>query len=225
MRILFEEYSYDKVTLEDKDHLDCSVEDNFDEAMYSISANKVKFTCVGYCYNSAMDDGVFVLPKVFLNKNGNDDNSVRVFALPKAGKDEIDFETGFKPIDLVRYSPKENPTPNEQQQRLNELMPFVYSVSIWIYQSIQRYSKTFGDGNILNKNLQRVVTTPGEATETWLDTIVSLINFYKKHRTLITFITINKHSGARKVNWRKTVSSKIPFLQHDTPIYMNVVNK
>lgn len=223
MRILFEEYSYNKVTLEDKDHLNCSVEDNFDELMYCVSANTIKFTCVGYCYNSAMDDGVFILPKVFLNKNGND-NSVRVFALPKVGQDEeIDFETGFAPIDLVRYVPPKNPNANEQ--RLNELMPFVYSISIWIYQSIQRYSNTFGDGNILNENLQRVVTTPGEATETWLDTIISLVNFYKKHRTLVTFITINKHSGARKVNWQKTVSSKTPFLQHDTPIYMNVVNK
>lgn len=222
MRILFEEYQYNKVELEK--HLTCPIEDNFDESMYALSSDKVRFTCVGYCYNSAMDDGVFILPKVFLNKNGNDDNSVRAFALPKnENVDEIDFETGFNPIDLVHYVPKENPT--EKEQRLNELMSFIYSVSIWIYQSIQRYSNTFGDGNILNENLQRVVTTPGETTETWLDTIISLINFYKKHRTLFTFITINKHSGARKVNWRKTVSSKIPFLQHDTPIYMNVVNK
>ena len=39
------------------------------------------------------------------------------------------------------------------------------------------------------------------------------------------FIIKNIHSGFNKINWRKTIATKQPMMQDDSPIYMNPVNK
>ena len=60
---------------------------------------------------------------------------------------------------------------------------------------------------------------------TLLDVMSSMELFHKKNQNLFVFVAKNKHSGNNKINWQRTVAKKIPFIQGNSPIYMELVNK
>ena len=49
--------------------------------------------------------------------------------------------------------------------------------------------------------------------------------FYAENRNLFVFTAKNKHSGNNRIDWRRTVAHTQPFMQGDTPIYMELENK
>lgn len=212
MKLFFETYAY-KITdvcqalhVTQDDLLSC-----FSESFRNVNSDKISFSCVGYFYLSAIKDSVFVMPKVFLNEDIVP-NETRVFANGK--------HNGYHPEKVidVRFG--------EDCVLSKEDCGFIMSVSVWLYQSIKRYAELKGtQDNVLLEDLQRVVTTPGESSETLLDTIVTLIKFYHDHRSLFTFIAVNKQGGSNRVNWRKTISTQTAFLQKGKPIYTTFVNR
>ena len=46
-----------------------------------------------------------------------------------------------------------------------------------------------------------------------------------KNQNLFVFVAKNKHSGNNRINWQRTIAKKTPFIQGDSPIYMELVNK
>ena len=60
---------------------------------------------------------------------------------------------------------------------------------------------------------------------TLLDVMSSMELFYKKNQNLFVFVAKNKHSGNNRINWQRTIAKKTPFIQGDSPIYMELVNK
>lgn len=60
---------------------------------------------------------------------------------------------------------------------------------------------------------------------TLLDVMSSMELFYKKNQNLFVFVAKNKHSGNNRINWQRTIAKKTPFIQGDSPIYMEQVNK
>lgn len=210
MILFFETYTYkladvcQKLEVSQEDLLDC-----FSESHRCVYGSEIAFTSVGYFYAPLLKDSVFIMPKVFLNEK---DGETRVFS--------NGISRGYLPQDIIHISfGKECPLSKED-------CAFIMSVSVWVYQSIKRYAdlKSKQDDVIL-EDLQRVVTTPGSTSETLLDTIVTLIRFYHEHRSLFTFIAVNKQGGSSKVNWRKTISSQTAYLQNGQPVYTSFVNK
>ena len=60
---------------------------------------------------------------------------------------------------------------------------------------------------------------------TLLDVMSSMELFYKKNQNLFVFVAKNKHSGNNRINWQRTIAKKTPFIQDNSPIYMELVNR
>lgn len=212
MKLFFETYAYkiddvcQALHVTQDELLSC-----FSESLRSVNSDKISFSCVGYFYLPVIKDSVFVMPKVFLNEDTSKEET-RVFANGK--------HDGYLPEKVidVRFG--------EKCILSKEDCGFIMGVSVWLYQSIKRYAEIKGDqDNVLLEDLQRVVTTPGESSETLLDTIVTIIKFYHDHKSLFTFVAVNKQGGSKRVNWKKTISTQTAFLQKGKPIYTSFVNR
>ena len=243
MRVYFEGYHYKKSDIEKSLCNDSAGGDNpiipsdsiiqecfTDSSLYQLVGKQedpeLKFNCVGYFHCPKVNDSIFIMPKVFVNVIRNEEKKVaeRVFAT-----EENNIDSGFAPEELIfknffdSIDAKED-TRKDKDKR--ETLNFITSTAIWIYQSIKRYVENKTKScNLDEANLQRVTTTPGQSTETLLDTIISLIQFYKEHRTLFTFIAINRNHGTSRINWRKTINRKLPTLNNRKPVYFDFYTK
>ncbi len=196
MILLFEEYQY--TTAADI----ALIKQCVDEAYLTETDNYVKIGCVGYfyCTHPEINDAVFVLPKVFIDENG--------LAFGKIEPEKI--------IRLDSFSDKS----------LDQEKETIFELSAWLYQAIAHFVEEHKDTDIVKmSNVQEVASAKGEKCQTYIDIILQLQKFQKEHRHLFTYISIVNRSGTRKINWNKTVRKVQPFLQDDTPIYMDFYNK
>lgn len=244
MRVFFEGYHYKKSDIEQSLCYDSTGGDNpipsdtiisecfTDTSLYQLVGKQedpeFKFNCVGYFHCPKINDSIFIMPKVFVNVLEIDDGSTkkrieRVFAT------ESNKDSGSAPEDLIFKNFFDNIDANDDSRKDNDkrdTLNFITSTAIWIYQSIKRYVENKSNScNLDEANLQRVTTTPGQSTETLLDTIISLIQFYKEHRSLLTFIAINRNHGTSRINWRKTINRKLPTLNNRKPVYFDFYTK
>ena len=242
MRVYFEGYHYKKSDIENSLCNDSAGGDNpiipsdsiiqecfTDSSLFQLVGKQedpeLKFNCVGYFHCPKINDSIFVMPKVFVNvfKDG-EKKAARVFAT-----EENKIDSGFAPEELIFKNFFDNIDANNDTHKDNDkrdALNFITSTAIWIYQSIKRYVENKSNScNLDEANLQRVTTTPGQSTETLLDTIISLIQFYKKHKSLFTFIAINRNHGTSRINWRKTINRKLPTLNNRKPVYFDFYTK
>lgn len=166
-----------------------------------------KLDGVGYLFNGnptkkeaqkadISDRIVFVLPKVFLDENGT-----------KAFGKDIPSAEDFK----IDAEPKE----------------FLSQLSLWVCSSIGQYRQS----NPNNKDVD-VPDAPDahnfgsdKQAPTLIDVMNAMKLFYAENRNLFVFTAKNKHSGNNRIDWRRTVAHTQPFMQGDTPIYMELENK
>ncbi len=196
MRIIIEEYSYPRATLKQLlPDFDLNLQDD---------KSQVKVGYVGYCYSSALKDCVFFLPKVILNAEN------KVF-----GKYDpvllLDLDDAYRKKEITK-----------------EHYDFLYGLSVWLYRSIKVF-KTDPKNEKSDIVTQRVVSyldgTKFKVDSTIVDIILSLIKFYNDNQDFFLFIIKNTHSGYNKVNWRKTIATQQPLVQHSKPLYLKPVNK
>ena len=164
---------------------------------------KVSIGYVGYYWNDRLKDSVFVLPKVFLEPNANGEDLV-------FGK--------YKPEDVIDVG---------NQKFTKAERDFFYGFAVWIYRALSVFKANNPKSTII---LHEYVSQMGRGKKrlcnTFLDIVLSLIDFQKRNRDFIVFITKLKHSGYNKINWTKTVSKKqAVFSDGKTPIYASVVNR
>lgn len=62
-------------------------------------------------------------------------------------------------------------------------------------------------------------------SNTYLDILLSLIQFNRDNRCFFFFILKNLHSGFNKINWTRTIARNAAIVQDGRPAYLNVVNK
>jgi hypothetical protein len=62
-------------------------------------------------------------------------------------------------------------------------------------------------------------------SNTFLDILLSLVQFNKDNQDFFFFVIKNQHSGYNKINWTKTITHSQAFVQNGAPIYLNPVNK
>ena len=200
MRILIEEYQY-SLTDEQRQHdLKCILKDlgGFENVEGKISVNYV-----GYYYSTELKDCVFILPKVLIT----------------VGEDKKELAFGeHRPEDIINIGIG---SPISEEQRR-----FIYEFSVWIYRAIDVYRiKNKKSGIIYYKHIAEMNRGRRRVSNTFLDVLLSLIQFNKDNQSFFFFTLKNQHSGLNKINWTRTISKSQAYVQDDAPVYLNPVNK
>ena len=156
---------------------------------------------VGYYYNTNIHDCVFILPKVLLDENG--------LAMP--GK--------HRPEDIVHLEKEDNPLSDEERK-------FIYELSVWIYRAISVFKERNKDSKIvLHERVAQIGHGQKRLSNTFLDILLSLIQFNRDNQDFFFFTIKNLHSGHNKINWTKTIAHSQAYMQSGQPIYLSPVNK
>ena len=172
-----------------------------------------KLDGVGYLYNAnckyveggqkekdPTDRIVFVLPKVFLDESGT-----------TAFGQKISADVNFKFDKESKEVPKE----------------FLSNLSLWVCSSIGKYRLSNPADNSIGIPEAPEVRhfDSSKATPSLIDVMNAMKLFYAENQNLFVFTAKNKHSGNNRIDWRRTVAHTQPFMQGDTPIYMELENK
>lgn len=99
---------------------------------------------------------------------------------------------------------------------------------VLFYKSLVEYKKRFPFSEIIDKQQTiELNSNLGNQEYTFLDLMLSFLNFYKKHQTFTTYRTVETRSRqAKKVNWSKTIrKTQSLFNQKGQPIYPQTHNK
>lgn len=193
MRLLVEEYKYPVELVK------TILQGIGTDALQDIEGD-VSLTYVGYFYNAALKDCVFILPKVLMDEQG------LVF-----GK--------YDPKDILDLTKKNSPLDDQEQK-------FIYEFAVWIYRAIEVFRHDHPDSEIIyHKEISQIGRRLKRRTNTFLDILLSLVKFNRDHQDFITFVLKNIHSGFNKINWTRTINRSQAIVQNDVPIYLNPVNK
>ena len=163
----------------------------------------VSVNYVGYFYNHTVRDCVFILPKVLLEDvNGEE----KVF-----GK--------YRPEDIIDLD-KSNPLKDNERN-------FIYEFAVWIYRAITVFhnDKNTDSSIVYHKTILQVGKGQRRLSNTFLDIILSLIDFNRENQNFFFFTLRNLHSGLNKINWTRTIAHSSAIVQDNTPVYIRPVNK
>lgn len=174
----------------------------FGDKFYSPNGLIGTIDSVGY-FHSVNNEVIYLLPKVFINTEG--------YFLNKYHKEEL----AKHKIDDIVESPEE----------LNWLKRFLIIFYKGLIEYRERYSNTIqSKGEIL-----QLSTSLGENEYSFLDIVLSFVNFHKKNKNTILFIHKKQISAKhKKVNWSTTVRKSNPLVTNEgIPIYseLNVKKK
>lgn len=164
---------------------------------------RVSIHYVGYYYNTLLKDCVFILPKVLLK---GIDGEERVF-----GK--------YHPKDIANLDVK-NPLEPEERN-------FIYKFAVWVYRAIVVFKngKCNDTDIVYHQKIAQVGTGSRRLSNTYLDILLSLIQFSRDNQSFFFFIVKNQHSGLNKINWTRTIASSNAIVRNGQPIYLKPVNK
>lgn len=163
--------------------------------------NQVRINCVGYFFSTSKSDAVFILPKVFL----------------KASKSGLSAFGTYNIDDFTNYPFPKNVNEN------SVLTDNVFNISFWIYLAIKRFQREHPDSGIILDCRQtlNITSRKGTSTCTLIDVILSLIDFHKKHQTLLTYYSLISHSGKDRIHWTKTINHSQPYIVGNQPFYLD----
>lgn len=197
MYILFEEHQYESSRVE-KVLKDIYVLQDVDK--------RVSVQYVGYFYNPHLHDCVFILPKVLLT--------------------EQETLVGVKQESGEPVTPEMVLEPKGQEKLSKEYRKFIYEFSVWIYRALNVFYKSNHKSKaILYKHLPQAGKGRRHQAKTYLDIVLSLINFNQENRDFVLFTIKNLHRGNNKINWTRTISHSQAFVQDKDVVYLNPVNK
>ena len=197
MYILFEEHQYESRLVE-KVLKDIYVLQDVNK--------KVSVQYVGYFYNPHLHDCVFILPKVLLT--------------------EQETLVGMELPNGEQVIPEQVLTPEGQKKLSKEYRKFIYEFSVWIYRALSVFYKANPDSKaILYKHLPQAGSGKRHRANTYLDIVLSLINFNQENKDFVLFTIKNLHRGNNKINWTRTISHSQAFVQGNDVVYLNPVNK
>ena len=98
---------------------------------------------------------------------------------------------------------------------------------MWIYRVIVVYKndKQNDSSIIYHAQIAQVGKGQRRLSNTYLDILLSLIQFNRDNQNFFFFILKNLHSGFNKINWTRTISTTTAIVQRNRPVYLNQVNK
>lgn len=181
---------------------------NIKNILYGIDAlenveGKVSVHYVGYFYNTLLKDCVFILPKVLL-------------------KDVVGQELVFG-----KYKPESIANLDENNPLDAVERNFLYKFAVWIYRAIVVYKndKRNDSDIVYHSQIAQVGNGQRRLSNTYLDILLSLLQFNRNNQSFFFFIVKNLHSGLNKINWTRTIGTQAAIVQDGRPIYLNPVNK
>ena len=195
MYIIFEEHQYNADSVKDVLRGISELQDV--DKMVSVSY-------VGYYYEPHIHDCVFILPKVLLNE-----------------QDQLVIGEG------MTLDPAKVITPQGQNKYLTQdYRKFLYEFAVWIYRTIAVYHQQNQSSQaIYYRRLPQSGAGSRHKANTYLDIILSLIQFNNENQDFFLYVVKNIHSGFNKINWTRTISNTPAHLQDNVPLYLNPVNK
>lgn len=220
MKILFEEYTYKTGDVK-------GILGDFILSKLNLEKDTQQLRMVGYFYNAEIinhdetkGDLVFILPKVLIDDQG--------------------LAFGLKPEDLINFNwedwkKEELVVEGGTLSRLN-VYNFIYGFATWIYRAVDIYHKNQKrkpmKKNAESDQLEAEVMTSVQVGQsgknknaTYMDILLSLLDFQRTHKNFITFVMKMAHSGFNKISWPKTIAKTTVIVQDDIPIYLNPINK
>ena len=178
------------------------------DVLYGIDAlenmeGRVSIHYVGYYYNMLLKDCVFILPKVLLK---DVDGQELVF-----GK--------YKPEDIANVDRYNSFDEAERS--------FIYKFAVWIYRAIVVYKndKRSDTTIVCHSRIAQMGNGGRRLSNTYLDILLSLIQFNRDNQNFFFFVIKNLHSGLNKINWQRTIATKPAIIQDGQAVYLNPVNK
>lgn len=164
---------------------------------------RVSIHYVGYYYNTLLRDCVFILPKVLLQDVGGQE---RVF-----GK--------YCPEDIANLDVK-NPLEPEERN-------FIYKFAVWIYRAVVVFKndKRNDTDIVYHQQIAQVGAGSRRLSNTYLDILLSLLQFNRDNQSFFFFVVKNQHSGLNKINWSRTIATSSAIVQKGQTIYLNPINK
>lgn len=196
MRIIIEEYKYAASEVKD--------------VLKGIDAleNVEGYVCVnyvGYFYNTdvAVRDCVFILPKVLLEDKG--------------GKELV----------FGKYTPEEIINLDAHNPLTQKEKDFIYEFAVWIYRTIVVFQndKLNNTSIVYHRKIGEVGKGGKHLSNTFLDILLSLVQFNKNNKDFFFYILRNIHAGFNKINWNRTISTTTAFVQDNHVVYLHPVNK
>jgi len=178
------------------------------DVIYGIDAlvnveDRVSIHYVGYYYNTLLKDCVFILPKVLLkNVDGQD------LVLGKYKPEDIANVDTYNSFDKVERN-------------------FIYKFAVWIYRTIVVYKndKRSDTTIVCHSRIAQMGNGGRRLSNTYLDILLSLIQFNRDNQHFFFFVIKNLHSGLNKINWQRTIATKTAIIQDGQAVYLNPVNK
>jgi len=173
-----------------------------DPKFYNHKGLEGKIISVGYYHSFEKNELIYMLPKVFMI---DDVNSV----FGKTKEELIDLNS----IKNIHYDLQYN---------------WIRQSSIYFYNSLLEYRKRITDSQIVNKTERfELNTNLGDQEYSYLDLLLSFVNFYKKNKNHILYKHIEYNSNqAKKPKWEKTIRKSLPILtSNNSPIYVSIRNK
>lgn len=159
-------------------------------------------TTVGYYYSSKKESLVYMLPKVFMHENGNTVFDINVQELA-----DIDSNNTFKHDNKYQW---------------------VRQLLVYFYNSLKEFRSRRNDSKLLHKSDQTLLNSNiAEQEYTYLDLLLTFVNFYKKNKNPILHRHIQSISKtAKRTNWPKTIRKQLPLINSaGQPIYHQFLNK
>lgn len=154
---------------------------------------------VGYLYNPRIGDCVFILPKVIVDKDG------KAFS---------------------HLTPEEIIEPEKAAGLTEEERRFIYEFAVWIYRALCVYKESNKESDIIyHKQMTQVGGNHRHIANTYLEVLMALLDFNRKHQNFFMTIVKNMHSGYNKINWTRTIARQSPIIEDNAPIYLRPVNK
>jgi len=140
---------------------------------------------VGYYHSLKNNTIIYMLPKVFMK----DENTI--FGMSK--EDLFDMELSAE----LKHAQKYN---------------WIRQISIYFYNSLKEFRKRNYNSTIANKSASYSLNTNINHNEySYLDLLLSFVNFYKKNNSTILYRHIEfRAKQVRNTNWDKTIKKSLP---------------
>ena len=163
------------------------------------SDGRVAAPYVGYHYNPAVGDCVFILPKVLLD-GGN-----KVFSR-------------MDPHYIVDPGGCAGLTARERE--------FLYGFAVWVYRAIAVYDRSAPGNGIVLRSRGAGMGRGGEGRgASFLDVVLTLLRFNKDHSHFLAPALRSMRTGLGRTDWRRTIAHTAAWMDGGTPVYTDPVGK
>jgi len=192
-----------KILIEGEKYRIEQVEAIFDDPkFYHQEGQEATILSVGYYHSYERGDLVYMLPKVFMANN-----EITVFGIHKDQLFNLRSNESFK--HKAEYN-------------------WIRQTSIYFYNSLSEFRRRNKSSTVVQTSISANLNTNLNDKEySYLDLLLSFVNFYKKNKNHILYKQIeSKSKQIKNTNWERTIRKSTPFLAHgQQPIYTVYRNK